>query len=140
MGFMRKALFLQTGGMSRAVGIRTNSKKDRTAKALEKQNRMMKGQQRAALRPQQAGPLHAVTCPSCSATVHLPFGDHQRCPSCGKPIRVFQTPLKPAGTTPKDPIGDLERLAKLHGSGDLTDEEFAAAKTKILFGDAGTHL
>jgi hypothetical protein len=38
MGFMRKALMVDTLGGARAVGIRANSKKDRTAKALEKQN------------------------------------------------------------------------------------------------------
>lgn len=42
MGFMRKALFIQTAGMSRVVGIRTNSKKDRSAKALEKLVKMEK--------------------------------------------------------------------------------------------------
>ncbi len=31
-----------------------------------------------------------------------------------------------------DPAEDLERVAKLHASGVLTDEEFAAAKAKIL--------
>ncbi|MEI8104259.1 MAG: SHOCT domain-containing protein [Actinomycetes bacterium] len=137
---MRKALFFSTLGMSRAAGIRTNSKKDRTANALEKQNRMMGRQQRTIPRPQQAGPLHAVTCPSCSATVHLPYGDHQRCPSCRKPMRVFPLPLESAKTAVKDSIGDLERLAKLRGSGDLTDEEFAAAKARILSGDTGTHI
>ena len=31
-----------------------------------------------------------------------------------------------------DPADEIEHLAKLHESGALTDEEFAAAKAKIL--------
>ena len=33
---------------------------------------------------------------------------------------------------PADPADELEHLAQLHSSGALTDEEFAAAKAKIL--------
>ena len=33
---------------------------------------------------------------------------------------------------PADPVDELERLAKLHASGVLTDEEFAAAKAKAI--------
>ena len=33
---------------------------------------------------------------------------------------------------PADSTAELERLAKLHESGALTDEEFAAAKAKLL--------
>jgi membrane protease subunit (stomatin/prohibitin family) len=32
----------------------------------------------------------------------------------------------------EDPIEQIERLSKLHDSGALTDEEFSAAKAKIL--------
>lgn len=31
-----------------------------------------------------------------------------------------------------DTIAELERLARLHGSGALSDEEFAAAKARVL--------
>jgi hypothetical protein len=34
--------------------------------------------------------------------------------------------------TPADPADELEHFAQLHESGVLTDEEFAAAKAKIL--------
>ena len=37
MGFMRKALFVGTGGASGAVGIKANSKKERIAKASERE-------------------------------------------------------------------------------------------------------
>ena len=33
---------------------------------------------------------------------------------------------------PADPADEIEHLAQLHGSGALTDDEFAAAKAKIL--------
>jgi uncharacterized membrane protein YebE (DUF533 family) len=38
----------------------------------------------------------------------------------------------PAAPAPADSTAELERLAKLHESGALTDEEFAAAKSKLL--------
>jgi len=38
----------------------------------------------------------------------------------------------PGPAAPTDSTAELERLAKLHESGALTDEEFAAAKSKLL--------
>jgi len=38
----------------------------------------------------------------------------------------------PAAPAPADSTAELERLAKLHESGALTDEEFAAAKSQLL--------
>ena len=35
---------------------------------------------------------------------------------------------------PADPVDQLAQLAQLHASGGLTDEEFAAAKAKIIGG------
>ncbi|HEV8089368.1 MAG TPA: SHOCT domain-containing protein [Actinomycetota bacterium] len=40
-----------------------------------------------------------------------------------------QADAAPAG---EDPFEQIEKLSKLHDSGALTDEEFAAAKAKIL--------
>jgi hypothetical protein len=37
-----------------------------------------------------------------------------------------------AALAPTDVVGQLERLAKLHETGALTDEEFAAQKAKLL--------
>ena len=45
MGLLRKATFVATGGASGLV-IKANSKKERTAKALEQQNRLLKEQNR----------------------------------------------------------------------------------------------
>jgi hypothetical protein len=41
-------------------------------------------------------------------------------------------PAAPAAPAPADSTAELERLAKLHESGALNDEEFAAAKSKLL--------
>ena len=38
----------------------------------------------------------------------------------------------PAADAADDPIAQVEKLAKLHAAGALTDEEFAAAKAKAL--------
>jgi hypothetical protein len=40
----------------------------------------------------------------------------------------------PQAATEEDPIAKLQQLGQLHSSGVLTDEEFAAAKAKILNG------
>ena len=42
--------------------------------------------------------------------------------------RLHQAAAAPAD----DPFEQIEKLSKLHDSGALTDEEFAAAKAKIL--------
>jgi len=43
------------------------------------------------------------------------------------------TPAPPAAApAPADSTAELERLAKLHESGALTDAEFAAAKSRLL--------
>jgi hypothetical protein len=41
-------------------------------------------------------------------------------------------PSAPAADGGGDPAASIEQLAALHNSGALTDEEFAAAKAKIL--------
>jgi hypothetical protein len=43
--------------------------------------------------------------------------------------------VAPAVPAP-DPIASLKELAQLHESGALNDDEFAAAKTKLLGSDA----
>ena len=50
----------------------------------------------------------------------------QQAPSDG-----YQDQAQPV-PPPADPADELEHLAQLHDSGALTDEEFAAAKAKVL--------
>lgn len=42
------------------------------------------------------------------------------------------TPSAPPSAPASDPTAEITRLAQLHESGALTDEEFAAAKAKLL--------
>jgi large subunit ribosomal protein L7/L12 len=64
MGFMRKALFVSTGGLS-GVAVRANSKKERTAKAVEKQARLQAETHKAE---QKRATVLAVAAPSAAAT------------------------------------------------------------------------
>ena len=47
------------------------------------------------------------------------------------PTEEYETASAPP---PADPVDQLAQLAQLHASGGLTDEEFAAAKAKIIGG------
>jgi hypothetical protein len=113
MGFMRKALFVATGGLSGLV-FKDNSKKERTAKAAEqhvlpqKQTKVTRPKPQAARRPK-------------------PRAARRPKPQAARTSAVAQTVGSGNGTT-----NELERLADLHGRGALTAGEFAAAKAKIL--------
>jgi Short C-terminal domain len=48
------------------------------------------------------------------------------------PVPVTEAPPAPAEPSPTFDYDELEQLGKLHAAGTLTDEEFAAAKAKIL--------
>jgi Short C-terminal domain len=49
-----------------------------------------------------------------------------------QPAYAPPPPPAPAAAPPPDSIAELERLARLHESGALTDEEFTAAKARAL--------
>jgi hypothetical protein len=44
----------------------------------------------------------------------------------------YEQNAAPAPAAQEDPFTQIEKLSKLHDEGALTDEEFAAAKAKIL--------
>lgn len=46
--------------------------------------------------------------------------------------RMNLPPQPPSSRSGENDLGRLERLAKLHRAGDLTDDEFAAAKRRLL--------
>lgn len=50
----------------------------------------------------------------------------------GMPVMVAAAPAVEAAANGDDPVAKLERLAALHASGALTDDEFAAQKAKLL--------
>lgn len=112
MGFMRKSLFVATGGLSGAAGVKANSKKDRAAKAAEKQLKLMKHQARLAQRQAAPPPMPPAQLP-------------------GPPVRHLPASA-PAPLPGPTLVDELARLAQLKESGALTDEEFAAAKAKLL--------
>jgi hypothetical protein len=51
-----------------------------------------------------------------------------------EPAQVAPPPAEPAqyAPPPSDPADEIEHLAQLHTSGAITDDEFAAAKAKVL--------
>jgi hypothetical protein len=54
-----------------------------------------------------------------------------------EPVRTLRnfrvaTSKSTAPTSDDDLVGELERLARLHRSGDLGDDEYAAAKRRLL--------
>ena len=59
-----------------------------------------------------------------------PADDYQDQPQQA-PADDYQDQAQPA-PPPADPADELEHLGQLHDSGTLTDEEFAAAKAKII--------
>lgn len=113
MGFMRKALFVSTGGLSGVAGVKANSKKERTAKAAEKQLRIQKQQLRAA-----------------KIAARSQTSSHQQ-PQPTRVTSAVSTSQNPAATNPSLAT-ELERLAALHETGALSNEEFAAAKGRLL--------
>jgi hypothetical protein len=102
MGLIRKALFVATAGLSGRV-FKDNSSKGRPATADAKRARPR--EQTKVTQPKPQARRRAKPRAARTSTV-VASGD---------------------GTT-----NELERLADLHVRGALTDEEFAAAKGKIL--------
>lgn len=49
-----------------------------------------------------------------------------------RPVMRLAAGAATAARAPADSTAELERLAKLHESGALTDTEFAAAKSRLL--------
>jgi hypothetical protein len=113
MGFIRKALFVATAGLSGRV-FKDNSKKERTAKAdakrvrPRKQTKVTRPKPQAARRPKP----HAARRP--------------------KPQAARKSTVAPIVGAGNGTTNELERLADLRVRGALTDEEFGAAKAKIL--------
>jgi Short C-terminal domain len=62
------------------------------------------------------------------------YGEQQSADDYQEPTDDYQEPEQEAqyAPPPPDPTDELEHLAKLHESGALTDEEFTAAKAKII--------
>jgi hypothetical protein len=126
---MRKALFVATAGLSGRV-FKDNSKKERTAKAdaqrvrPRKQTNVTRPKPQAARRPKP----QAARRPKPQAA-RRPKPQAARRP---KPQAARTSTVAPIIGSGNGTTNELERLADLHVRGALTDEEFAAAKAKIL--------
>lgn len=105
VGLMRKALFVMTGGLSGLV-FKDDSKKQRMAKAAEKRARPEREPKATQPKPRAARRPKQRAARTSPAAKTMASGN---------------------GTT-----NALERIAKMHRKGALTDEEFAAAKARIL--------
>ncbi len=77
-------------------------------------------------------PLMRVAAGAATATVAYKAGQRrQQQNEDNQQAQAAPPPAAPA-PAPSDSTAELERLAKLHESGALTDDEFAAAKSKLL--------
>ena len=121
MGFMRKALSVATFGLSGRV-FKDNSKKERTAKAKAQRTRARKQTKATRSQPQAGRPSKPQ-----AGRRSKPQAGRRSKPQAGRTSTVAPIVEAGQGTT-----HELERLADLHVHGALTDEEFAAAKAKIL--------
>ncbi|HKF91656.1 MAG TPA: SHOCT domain-containing protein [Acidimicrobiia bacterium] len=85
-------------------------------------------------------PLMRVAAGAATATVAYKAGQrrtqqnqyNEQAQSAYAQTQAAPPQAAPAPAASGDSTAELERLAKLHESGALTDEEFAAAKSKLL--------
>jgi uncharacterized membrane protein YebE (DUF533 family) len=85
-------------------------------------------------------PLMRVAAGAATATVAYKAGQrrnqqnqyNEQAQAAYSQTQAAPPPAAPGPAAPADSTAELERLAKLHESGALTDEEFAAAKSKLL--------
>ena len=82
---------------------------------------------------QQYVTLYDVSCPYCHEEMRAPTGV-VRCPNCHGKLTVFpdERPGRAIVAQRNSTSGDLERLARMHDTGVLSDESFAAAKQRLL--------
>lgn len=143
MGVIRKALSVATLGLSGRV-FRDDTKKKRTAKAnanqvrARKQTKATPAKHRATRRrkaPATRAKLQATGRVKAKATAGKPQATRRAKPQATRRAKPQAThtstvaPIVGAGSGTSDELG---RIADLHMRGALTDEEFAAAKAKIL--------
>ena len=139
MGLLRKALVVSTGGLAGLV-LKESSPARGTAKsaprpARARGSRSVKQGAKAtrqstakAARPAAAKAAAKARRPAAAKAAPRPAAKVEPAPAATAPVTARErAPAAGSGT-----IGELERLADLHGRGALTGAEFAAAKAKIL--------
>jgi hypothetical protein len=138
MGFLRKALFVSTGGVSGLV-VGLNSKTERIARATEQQVRIA-----AADSARRAAEAKRIA-DTADLEARFRAADSARRASEARSTAV-QMQRQASQAQPPQPVqrlstsAEIERLAGLYREGLLTDEEFRAAKRKVIgeaaFGEA----
>ncbi|MDA0165033.1 SHOCT domain-containing protein [Solirubrobacter ginsenosidimutans] len=83
-------------------------------------------------RTKETAPATAVEAQTNGHSASDELVEHLRAAFPGAEITVSSHDPKLSDLTGGDPVERLERLAALHASGALTDEEFAAAKARLL--------
>jgi hypothetical protein len=124
MGFLRKALWVGTGGVSGMAGVKANSKKARTANALEQQSRLMQQQARQASGPHRDGRPGGF------------LGAFMTTVS-GPPVLPLPGPpaLSPRGSHMSDEVSGADEIARLRALADggyLSPSEFKVQKAALL--------
>jgi|GEM_PF-3620578 len=120
MGVLRKALFLSTMGISGAVGIKTNSKKERIAKSLERQEGV------ATRSTPQERIAKFIERQEGAATFTAPKK------------RIAKSLERQERTAPQERIAhvnvldDLVKATTLHDQGVLPDEQYEVIKKRLL--------
>ena len=126
-----------------------NYTRDQQRKAFQKQQwrKRVDAQMRGARQPSARDPsvpgsrttFFRFVCLNCNAQLESPASRSVTCPLCGFEMWVKAGarshsvgPANSTATPRPSTTSELERLAKLHSSGALTDAEFAAAKTRVL--------
>jgi hypothetical protein len=135
MGFLRKGLFVATGGLS-GVAVRANSKKERSAKAQENQLRFMKQQAKLAENGTKRGAPAPTRLPARSPTTPTPtpyrIPTPQSLPSGPRATWTAEGGWIYRPDSPPSLTEELAKLAEMRDSGALTAEEFSAAKARLL--------
>ena len=77
--------------------------------------------------------LYDIHCAYCNEAMRAPAGI-VRCANCHGKLTVFpsEKPGQARVVQRRSTAGELERLARLHTQGVLSDESFAAAKQRVL--------
>lgn len=88
---------------------------------------------RRGTKAQQHVVLYDVSCAYCGEEMRAPAGI-VRCANCHGKLTVFpsEKPGQARVVQRRSTAGELERLARLHTQGVLSDESFAAAKQRVL--------
>lgn len=116
MGLVRKALFIGTAGLSDV--LLGEEKKERPAARRAAKTATAQAPAKRSKRTTAASKARSRTTAKAAPERTAPPA-----PAPAPPV---------AASAAASTIGELERLAELHGKGALTAEEFSAAKARIL--------